>query len=100
MKLKSGSFYKDLLKRKNIKWAVLLILFFLFWFSLPKPLFEEPNSTVLLDKNGELLGAKIATDGQWRFPEKGNVPDKFQHAIIEFEDHSIPLYSNPLLPVG
>ena len=87
MKLKSGSFNKDLLKRKNIKWAVLLILFFLFWFSLPKPLFEEPNSTVLLDKNGELLGAKIATDGQWRFPEKGNVPDKFQHAIIEFEDH-------------
>lgn len=74
-------------KKKNIKWAILLILLIFFWFSLPKPLFKEPNSTVLLDKNAELLGAKIAEDGQWRFPEKANTPDKFKKAIVEFEDH-------------
>ncbi len=78
---------KTFINKKNIKWLILLIIFIFFWFSLPKSLFTEPNSTVLLDKNGELLGAKIAADGQWRFPEKGNVTDKFKKAIIEFEDH-------------
>lgn len=78
---------KKLIRKKNIKWVVLLILLILFWFSLPNPLFEEPNSTVLLDKNGELLGAKISSDGQWRFPENENTPDKFKKAIVEFEDH-------------
>ncbi len=74
-------------EKRNIKWAILLILLILFWVSLPDPLFEEPNSTVLLDKNGELLGAKISSDGQWRFPENGNTPEKFKKAIVEFEDH-------------
>lgn len=33
-------------------------------------------STVLVDRNGELLGARIATDGQWRFPPRDNTPEK------------------------
>lgn len=73
-------------KKRNFFLSMLAILFIFFWFSLPKPLFKDPNSTVLRDKNGELLGAKIATDGQWRFPETANVPDKFTKAIISFED--------------
>lgn len=43
-------------------------------------------STVVTDRNGELLGARIASDGQWRFPPCDTVPDKFRTAIIEFED--------------
>ncbi len=35
-----------------------------------------------------MLGAKIADDGQWRFPVSGNVPEKFEKAIIEFEDRN------------
>ena len=49
-------------------------------------LFSEPNSTVLLDRHGELLGARIAADGQWRFPHSTDVSEKFEQAIIAFED--------------
>ncbi len=41
---------------------------------------------VLEDRAGQLMGARIATDGQWRFPHNEFVPEKFAQAIIEFED--------------
>jgi penicillin-binding protein 1C len=61
---------------------------FLIWFAfaLPNPLFKSSYTTILLDKNKQLLGAKIAKDGQWRFPENDSVPYKFQQAVINFED--------------
>lgn len=43
-------------------------------------------STVVRDRNGELLGARISDDGQWRFPPSDSVPEKFKEAVIEFED--------------
>ncbi|MCO5949282.1 penicillin-binding protein 1C [Mucilaginibacter flavidus] len=58
----------------------------MFWFSLPKPLFNSPTSYVIDDADGQLLGASIATDGQWRFPPNANVPEKFKQCIIAFED--------------
>ncbi len=67
-----------------IAFWVAILLFFIF--SLPKPLFEDPYSTVVLDRNGELLGVKIAPDGQWRFPETNIVSDKFETCITTFED--------------
>ena len=33
-----------------------------------------------------MLGARIADDGQWRFPSRDSVPYKFEKAIIQFED--------------
>ena len=33
-----------------------------FWFCLPPRLFDVPYSTVLLDRDGRLLGASIAAD--------------------------------------
>ncbi len=48
---------------------------------------------VLEDREGNLLGAKIATDGQWRFPKQDTIPAKFAKAIIEFEDRRF--YSHP-----
>jgi penicillin-binding protein 1C len=66
--------------------CVFLVLLFLFWSVLPRPLFNDPVSTVLLDRNGNLLGARISADQQWRFPEGGRVPGKFRQAIIHFED--------------
>ncbi len=53
---------------------------------LPSELFNAPVSTVIKDKNGELLGAHIADDGQYRFPEPDSIPYKFEKAIITFED--------------
>lgn len=65
-------------------------LFFFTWlFCLPRNLFKEtPYSTVVLDKDGELLGARIADDGQWRFPPRDTVPEKYAIALIQFEDRS------------
>jgi len=52
--------------------AFILILYLL---CLPRDFFKNIEySTVVLDRNGELLGARIASDGQWRFPPSGTVP--------------------------
>jgi penicillin-binding protein 1C len=71
----------------KLKWfAFLGLLLFLFWIALPSPLFKTPFSKLLLDKNGQLLQARIADDGQWRFEQTNNVPQKFKEAIVCFED--------------
>ncbi len=54
---------------------------------LPRDLFKGTEySTVVEDRNGELLGAHIAADGQWRFPPTDTVPERYSTALIEFED--------------
>lgn len=53
---------------------------------LPDPLFDDPYSTVVYDRNDQLLGARIAQDGQWRFPFSDGIPSKFRECIIMFED--------------
>ncbi len=63
--------------------AMLLILYF---FSLPRRLFDRPLSTVVTDREGHLLGARIAADGQWRFPASDTLPAKFKACLVEFED--------------
>ncbi len=68
------------------KYFVLGIFLIWFAFALPNPLFKSSYTTILLDKDKQLLGAKIAKDGQWRFPENDSVPYKFQQAVINFED--------------
>jgi len=57
-----------------------------FWFSLPDPLFRTPTSYLIESSEGILLGASVASDGQWRFPAGDAVPDKFAEAITTFED--------------
>lgn len=52
----------------------------------PMPSFEEPLSTVVEARDGTLLGARIAADGQWRFPFSGKIPDKFSKSLLTFED--------------
>ncbi|ASU34803.1 penicillin-binding protein 1C [Mucilaginibacter xinganensis] len=66
--------------------SFLSALFLLFWLCLPSPLFNSPTSYVIDDTDGQLLGASIATDGQWRFPPNADVPEKFRQCIITFED--------------
>ncbi|GAA4309167.1 penicillin-binding protein 1C [Mucilaginibacter gynuensis] len=69
-----------------VKLSVLLAIVLLFIFCLPKPLFNSPTSYVIDDDQGQLLGASIASDGQWRFPYNENVPERFKQCIIAFED--------------
>jgi len=75
--------------KTNSRWALYMLLFILlvwYWFCLPKPLFTDPTSTVIYSSNNRLLGAMIADDGQWRFPENNEIPDKFKQCILQFED--------------
>ena len=52
----------------------------------PLPEFRAPLSTVVEARDGSLLGARIAGDGQWRFPPSEKVPEKFKKALLTFED--------------
>ncbi|MDR1764422.1 MAG: penicillin-binding protein 1C [Dysgonamonadaceae bacterium] len=72
--------------RHKFRWAILLILLIAYYFCLPKNLFDKPCATVVYDRNGELLGARIADDGQWRFPPRDTVSEKFQICLTRFED--------------
>ena len=74
------------IKRHKIKSAILAVLLVVYYFSLPKNLFKDPTATVITSNNNELLGAKIADDGQWRFPETDSVPEKFKTCLLLFED--------------
>lgn len=63
-----------------------MFLLLLWLFCLPRPLFQKPLSVVLEDRRGELLGARIAEDGQWRFPTSDSLPSKYEHCVVAFED--------------
>lgn len=59
----------------------------LWWYlSIPDVLFDVPYSTVTESSDGRLLGARIADDGQWRFPEGDSIPFRFAKCIVAFED--------------
>ncbi len=72
---------------QKVTFIIVAFLFIAFYFCLPRQLFNTPYATVVTDRNNELLGARIADDGQWRFPPSDSIPDKFKKCIIEFEDH-------------
>ncbi len=75
--------------RRKLKQIFIVLLFaglLAYLFCLPKDLFTTPYSTVVVDREGELLGARTAIDEQWRFPPQEEVPEKFKEAIIAFED--------------
>lgn len=56
-------------------------------FCLPRDLFRGVNySTVVNSAEGELLGARTAADGQWRFPPTDSIPEKYRTCLIQFED--------------
>ncbi len=57
-----------------------------FWRLLPEPLIDAPLSYVAEARDGTLLSARIATDGQWRFPPAASVPLKFKRALMLYED--------------
>ena len=53
---------------------------------VPRPLFSTPTSTVVTDSKGLLVGARISTDEQWRFPAPDSISGKLEQCIIAFED--------------
>ena len=85
-----GSKILNFFKRLSVTQKVILcILAFLvtgYIFCLPRHLFHVPYSTVVTDRNEELLGARIASDGQWRFAPRNTTPEKIKECLITFED--------------
>ena len=65
--------------------CLLLLIGSLFRLWVPHPLFTQPYSTLLYSSE-TLLGARIATDGQWRFPPKQTVPERFAICLQQYED--------------
>ena len=77
---------KNHLKLHKIVYSCILLILIIYYFSLCRDLFPKNYSTVVLDHDGGLVGARIATDGQWRFPEDSIVPEKFKQCLVHFED--------------
>ena len=65
---------------------ILLCLAALSWWPLPPALQQRDYARVLFADDGELLGARIATDQQWRFEPVATVPEKYRRALLTFED--------------
>ena len=74
------------IKKHRVKSILIVSLLIAYYFCLPKQLFNDPTSTVIETEDGQLLGAQIAEDGQWRFPKSDSIPEKFRQCIIHFED--------------
>ncbi len=74
---------------------ILLCAYLCFLYALPRDPFQDASySTVVLDRSGELLGARIADDGQWRFPPSSPsaVPERYAKSLIQFEDRHFRLH--------
>ena len=82
-----------MVKKNKIKLTILLVIFIYWLFCLPSELFKVPTSTIVESSNGNMLGARIADDGQWRFPKMDSVPNRFEQSILLFEDEYF--YSHP-----
>ena len=80
------NFFKRLSVTKKVRLCILAFLVTGYIFCLPRHLFHVPYSTVVTDRNEELLGARIASDGQWRFPPRNTTPEKIKECLITFED--------------
>jgi len=84
---------KSLFEKYKFRWILIIGLFLVWLLSLPKPLFNDPTATLVQSNEGVMLGARIADDGQWRFPEIDSVPYRFEQSILQFEDAYF--YSHP-----
>jgi len=84
---------KNYIKKHKTKLSILAIGLIFYAFCLPNQLFKDSTSTVIISKEDKLLGAIIARDGQWRFPESKAIPEKFKTCLIQFEDEHF--YKHP-----
>jgi len=85
--------FKSIIQKHKIKLSFGVVGFIFWLFCLPSVLFDVPTATVTKSREGEMLGARIADDGQWRFPKMDSVPYRFEKSILLFEDEHF--YNHP-----
>ena len=83
-------FFKRLSVTKKVMTISIALLMIGYIFCLPRQLFHVPYSTVVTDRNEELLGARIASDGF--LPERQH-PRKSNNALL-------PLKINTFTTIG
>lgn len=66
--------------------GLLLLLLIGSYFSAQNLLKKQIYSTVLFDVDKQMLAARISKDGQWRFPRRLPLEQKYIDCVIEFED--------------
>lgn len=78
---------KRLLTFSLLSFIVLGSVFvFLQFCPLPASLHDQQYARVLLAREGQLLGAQIASDHQWRFAPVESLPNKYVQSVLAFED--------------
>ena len=77
------------MRTRSVIWGIVAGLGVAWLCCLPRELFRDVSySTVVESAEGELLGARIAADEQWRFPPSDTVPERYATALIQFEDRA------------
>jgi penicillin-binding protein 1C len=76
------------MKEKIIKTALFLVPCVVFggFLCLPASFDDRCASTLIVSADGHLMGAKIAADGQWRFPATNALPNNYKRCAVMFED--------------
>ena len=83
-------------KKSRIIGGGIALLIVWYIFCLPRQLFHVPYSTVVADRHHELLGARIAPDGQWRFPPRTTTPEKIKTCLLARQSFLLALGSRPV----
>lgn len=65
---------------------LLMIISYLNFSSLPTSIHQTPYASMLVARDGQLLGASIASDQQWRFAPVSTIPEKYRQSLLHFED--------------
>ncbi|MEP7321581.1 MAG: penicillin-binding protein 1C [Saprospiraceae bacterium] len=72
--------------KKNLLYLLLAVIVGSIVSILTLPSSESTYSMAIFSSNGQLLGARLAKDEQWRFQPNDSIPNKFKCAILLFED--------------
>lgn len=79
-----------LLRRRKFFFIIFLLivasLSSLQWLPLPDSLQQQQYASLLLARDGSMLGATIANDQQWRFAPVDALPQKYLDSLLLFED--------------
>lgn len=73
------------MKQKLYISITIIMISWLLW-PVSDSFLQLPYSTIVNDVDGELLSAQIAEDHQWRFVVMDEVPERFEQALLTFED--------------
>ena len=82
-------FFKTITALRKLLRNLIIVGFtmlFLVFILIPIPDSNLDYSTVIYDRSGQILSARIASDEQWRFPIEQDLPENLEQAIIYFED--------------